>query len=86
MHDPALTTGLPSLDQVLKGLLPGDNVVWQVDAWKDNRSGVTPMPCRLARQELVYSVRGHEPLLPADGAPPANLDRSSSRLHPAILA
>ncbi len=32
MHDPALTTGLPSLDQVLKGLLPGDNVVWQVDA------------------------------------------------------
>ncbi len=26
-----LTTGLPGLDRVLKGLLPGDNLVWQVD-------------------------------------------------------
>ena len=26
-----LSTGLPELDKILKGLLPGDNVVWHVD-------------------------------------------------------
>ena len=27
-----LTTGLPSLDSTLQGLIPGDNIVWQVDS------------------------------------------------------
>ncbi len=26
-----LTTGLPGLDKVLEGVMPGDNIVWQVD-------------------------------------------------------
>ena len=34
-HATALTTGLPGLDQVLKGILPGDNIVWQVDTIGD---------------------------------------------------
>lgn len=33
--DTQLSTGLPGLDRMLKGLLPGDNVVWQVDSIDD---------------------------------------------------
>lgn len=29
--DAQLSTGLPELDRLLKGVIPGDNVVWQVD-------------------------------------------------------
>ena len=27
-----LSTGLPGLDRILNGLIPGDNIVWQVDS------------------------------------------------------
>ncbi len=30
-----LSTGLPGLDKTLRGLIPGDNVVWQVDSVED---------------------------------------------------
>ena len=35
--DDSLSTGLAGLDSVLKGLMPGDNVVWQVDSVDDYR-------------------------------------------------
>src|SRR5512147_1921605 len=38
----ALSTGLPGLDQVVRGLLPGDNVVWQVDSVEDYLPFVSP--------------------------------------------
>jgi hypothetical protein len=41
-HEQYLTTGLRGLDQVFKGLLRGDNVVWQVDAIEEFQSIVTP--------------------------------------------
>ncbi|NLG17369.1 MAG: pyruvate, phosphate dikinase [Fibrobacter sp.] len=31
----SLSTGLPGLDRVLQGVLPGDNIVWQVDSIED---------------------------------------------------
>ncbi|MDA8122874.1 MAG: pyruvate, phosphate dikinase [Deltaproteobacteria bacterium] len=31
----SLSTGLPGLDRVIQGLLPGDNIVWQVDSVED---------------------------------------------------
>ncbi len=34
-HVAELTTGLSGLDQTLKGILAGDNIVWQVDAVED---------------------------------------------------
>ena len=37
-----LSTGLPGLDQVVQGLLPGDNIVWQVDSVEDYLPFVTP--------------------------------------------
>jgi pyruvate,water dikinase len=69
MHDHTMTTGLPGLDQVLKGLLPGDNVVWRVDAIEDYQAVVTPF-CRAAlanSKKLVYfRFARHEPLMSAD--------------------
>ncbi|MBS1197064.1 MAG: pyruvate, phosphate dikinase, partial [Proteobacteria bacterium] len=32
---PCLNTGIESLDRILRGLLPGDNLVWQTDAMAD---------------------------------------------------
>ncbi|HSL91934.1 MAG TPA: PEP/pyruvate-binding domain-containing protein [Candidatus Limnocylindrales bacterium] len=39
---PTLSTGLPGLDQVVQGLLPGDNIVWQVDSVEDYLPFVAP--------------------------------------------
>ncbi|MCE5252930.1 MAG: PEP/pyruvate-binding domain-containing protein [Actinomycetia bacterium] len=69
MHDPALTTGLPGLDQVLRGLLPGDNVVWQVDAVEEYQAMVEPY-CRAAvangKRLIYFRFARHEPLVSAD--------------------
>ena len=64
-----LSTGLPGLDRVLKGLIPGDNVVWQVSSVNDYRPFVRPC-CEnaLARgQPLIYfRFAKHEPLVSTD--------------------
>lgn len=78
MLDPTLTTGLPGLDQVLKGLLPGDNVVWQIDAVDEYQALVTPYAHAAVRngKKLVYfRFARHEPLLgPSSGAEIFELD------------
>ena len=33
--DAQLSTGLAGLDKLLRGLIPGDNIVWQVDTVAD---------------------------------------------------
>lgn len=50
------TTGLPGLDRVLKGVLPGDNVVWQVETWEEYRDFVTPYAeaAYAAGKRLIY--------------------------------
>ncbi|MEN7972260.1 MAG: PEP/pyruvate-binding domain-containing protein [Verrucomicrobiota bacterium] len=51
-----LTTGLPGLDKVLKGILPGDNIVWQIDSIGEYQELVTPY-CEAAvknGRKLVY--------------------------------
>ena len=70
--DAHLSTGLTGLDQVLKGLIPGDNLVWQVES-VDNYAPLIPPYCRIAQrlgQKLIYFRFGkHDPLLTeADGA------------------
>lgn len=68
MSDSQPTTGLPGLDMVLRGLVPGDNIVWQVSTVEDYRPFVEPY-CRAAieqGQRLVYfRFARHEPLVPA---------------------
>lgn len=64
--DTGLTTGLPSLDEVLKGILVGDNIVWQVDAIEEYRELVTPY-CEAAikngRKLVYFRFARHEALI-----------------------
>ena len=54
--DEQLSTGLGGLDKLLKGLIPGDNIVWQVDSIQDFLPFAEPY-CRntlQSGQRLVY--------------------------------
>jgi hypothetical protein len=65
----AFTTGLPGLDKVLKGIMPGDNIVWQVDSVSDYRALVIPYAeaARRAGRRLIYfRFASHEQLIPAE--------------------
>ena len=51
-----LSTGLPKLDHVFRGLMAGDNVVWQVDSIDDYLPFVEPYVARALeiRQTLPH--------------------------------
>lgn len=76
--DSALSTGIPELDGLLKGLIPGDNIVWQVDSIEDYAAFVRPFAKQAVRKgrSLIYFRYGqHEPLLPAgDGVEIVEVD------------
>ncbi|MCX7590168.1 MAG: PEP/pyruvate-binding domain-containing protein [Kiritimatiellae bacterium] len=66
------STGIEDLDRLLRGLMSGDNVVWQVDSVADYVPFVVPY-CRNAlknRQRVIYfRFAEHPPVLSeADGA------------------
>ncbi len=68
-NEPIDTTGLPSLDDSLSGILAGDNIVWHVERIEDYQSFVTPYVQAAVRDQrkLVYfRFARHEPLLPDD--------------------
>ena len=76
--DAGLTTGLAGLDKVLKGILIGDNIVWQVDSIEEYQELVTPY-CEAAvahEKKLVYfRFARHEALVPPEmGATVYELD------------
>jgi pyruvate, water dikinase len=54
--DPTLSTGLPGLDRILRGLMPGDNLVWQVRSIGDYLPFVEAAvaEARHRRKEVVY--------------------------------
>jgi len=64
-----MTTGVRGLDGLLKGVLPGDNIVWQVDAIEDYLAFATPY-CQAAkdsgRRLIYFRFAKHDPLLPGD--------------------
>ena len=63
---PAPSTGLPCLDDVLGGLRPGDNVVWQVDAIEDYADLVAPFVERAlaeGRKLVYFRFARHAPLV-----------------------
>jgi len=69
--DARLSTGLAGFDRMLKGLIPGDNIVWQVDSYRDYAPFV-PAYCRAAErlgQPLVYFRFSQDPPLVPEGFP-----------------
>jgi len=75
------STGLPDLDLVIQGVLPGDNIVWQIDTIEDYATFVEPF-CADAiqqRRKLVYfRFARHRQLVP-DGT-----DAEIHRLSPEL--
>ncbi len=66
-YETTFTTGLPGLDKALKGILPGDNIVWQVDAIEDYQALVTPFVKRgvsSGRRMVYFRFASHPPLIP----------------------
>lgn len=87
-------TGLPGLDEVLQGLRPGDNVVWQVEAVDDYRPLVTPFVARAlaeGRRVSYFRFARHAPLLaPGPGvtvhqvSPALGFESFTATIHAAI--
>lgn len=78
MIESQVSTGIPGLDRLFKGLIPGDNLVWQVERIEDFVPFTEPL-CEFARRSgrrLVYfRFADHEPLIPeayADATHPLN--------------
>ena len=76
-----LSTGLPGLDRVFTGILPGDNIVWQVDAVEDYRPFVDPfVRDAVARgKRLVYFRFARHPELV-----PRGIGAEIHTLHPEV--
>lgn len=68
-YETTFTTGLPGLDRALKGVLPGDNIVWQVDSIKDYQALVTPYVeagIHSGRRMVYFRFASHPPMVPPD--------------------
>lgn len=64
-----MSTGLPELDNVLQGVRPGDNIVWQVDSIEDYIRFVHPFCKEAYRQgeKLIYfRFADHATILPKE--------------------
>ena len=61
----SVTTGLPDLDDVLHGLIPGDNLVWDVEDIDEYRRFVLPLaaPPAPQRQPPRKITLAHHPKL-----------------------
>jgi pyruvate, water dikinase len=94
MEGYTFSTGLPGLDRVLKGVLPGDNVVWQLDAVDEYKALIDPCVAwaHTSGRPLVYfRFAPHEPLVePGPGVhvevldPAAGFEAFVSAMHERI--
>ena len=63
--DCEVTTGLPGLDRVMRGIQPGDNIVWGVDRIEEYARLVTPYgeaALAAGRRVVYFRFADHEPL------------------------
>ena len=70
-----LSTGLPGLDRALRGLIPGDNIVWEVDSIDDYLPIVKPYyeaALRSAKTVVYFRFASHQALIP---------ERSDAHVH-----
>ena len=67
--DVRLSTGLPGVDRMFKGVMAGDNIVWQVDSIREYAPFIRPF-CENAvakgRKVVYFRFARHEPLVGAD--------------------
>lgn len=93
-HVTVLTTGLPGLDRVLNGILPGDNIVWQVDTIGDYMAVVGPH-CQAGleseRRVIYFRFASHPPVVGLDGGvevqeldPAEGFETFIARIHAVI--
>ena len=92
--NPRLSTGLQGLDRALRGLIPGDNLVWQVDSVDDYAAFARPYARSTLGQgrTLVYfRFADHPPLVePEPGVevhtldPKAGFEAFTARIHETI--
>ncbi|HOC90909.1 MAG TPA: PEP/pyruvate-binding domain-containing protein [bacterium] len=92
--DSQLSTGLPGLDNTLRGLIPGDNIVWRADTLEDYEFFLAPywQSARAKGRKVVYFRFGsHRPLVPEDSgvdivrpALEAGFEKFISDLHAVI--
>ncbi|MBN2755105.1 MAG: pyruvate, phosphate dikinase [Candidatus Goldbacteria bacterium] len=66
------STGIPGLDKILNGIIPGDNIVWQTDVLEHFLPYVKPY-CEYAKNNgrplIYFRFAGHTPFVSeADGA------------------
>jgi hypothetical protein len=88
------STGLPSLDRMLQGIRPGDNIVWQVDSIDDYVPFIEPliMNAKSRRERLVYfRFAKHRELVSKDSGaqvyhldPEAGFEIFIGKIHKAI--
>ena len=88
------STGLPSLDQVIQGVLPGDNIVWQVDSIEDYAAFVAPFytAALSSGQKLVYFRFARHPQLVPNNAgaeihglsPEVGFEKFTAAIHDVI--
>lgn len=74
-----MSTGLPELDEVIQGVMPGDNIVWQVDSIDDYIRFVHPyvQDAYQEKHKLIYfRFAEHKGLLPDD------VEAEVYKLHP----
>ncbi len=89
-----LSTGLPSLDQVIRAVRAGDNIVFQVDAVPDYAALVTPFYTSALQggHRLVYfRFARHPQLVPDDSgaeihrlAPEVGFEKFTTEIHQVI--
>ncbi len=92
--DAQLSTGLAGLDRILRGLIPGDNLVWLVDSVDDGRPLVEPYAAAAVsrgRRLVYFRFARHESLLaPGPGIeiqdlqPDAGFEPFLARIHATI--
>ena len=65
----SFSTGIPALDEILQGVLPGDNIVFQIDRISDFIPFVHEF-CKDAvkknRKLIYFRFADHKPLIPSD--------------------
>ena len=85
MIDSHLSTGIGTLDRVFRGLLPGDNLVWQVDRIEDFAPFVGPylrFAVESGRKAFYFRFADHAPLVTSEeGVTIVPLDRTGGFEH-----